>query len=247
MSTIVPTGLFDPSRMLHERSTRDRCSNIRGSVPLSEGFMSEPISFGLCQCCESTYALFARAKPVVINVCHTLWRTIEKIYQIGKYYLTQGFSMIHFVQSRPDSLIPEIYSPQVVYDNSRSESKIKQLWRNLMCCCSYPNLKARVQAENTELSRDIRILTERVASVQKFVDTHPEFAQLAAEPWDQFVRQHYMELPPGLEGLDLSDPINQSYDLSRKKAGLQKILDNYEYFLRLHPNILSAFLSQQSQ
>ena len=116
-----------------------------------------------------------------------------------------------------------------------------------MCCCPYPSLKTELHEENTELRRDIRILTERVASVQKFIDTHPEFAQLAAEPWDQFVRHHYKELPPGLEGLDLSDPINQRYDLSRKRRGLQKILDNYEYFLYLHPQIRSAFLSQQSQ
>ena len=210
--------------------------------------MSEPISFGLRQCCESTYALFARAKPVFINVCHTLWRTIEKIYQIGKYYLAQGFSMIHFVRSRPDSLIPEIYSPQTIRDNSKSASKVKQLWRRLEeYFCPYSIFKVQLQEENTALRRDIRILTERVASVQKFVDTHPEFAQLAAEPWDQFVRQHYMELPPGLEGLDLSNPINQSYDLSRKTRELQNILENYEYFLYLHPQIRGAFLSQQSQ
>ena len=219
------------------------------------GFMSEPISSGLCQCCERTYAHFAQAKPLFINVCHTLWRTIEKIYQIIKRYLIQGFSMIHFVKSRPESLITEIYSPQVIQDNSRSASKVKQLWQSLTgclteCFCPHSPLETELREKIIMLRRDIRILRERVASVQKFVDTHPEFTHLAAEHWDQFVRNLYIELPPGLEGLDLSDPINQSYDLSRKKRELQNILDNYEYFLYLHPQIRSAleqFLPQQSQ
>lgn len=103
------------------------------------------------------------------------------------------------------------------------------------------NITQDLEDQYPLLEKQLEDLTKKIAKLERFISERPHLVTLCQQKWQDF-SPHLVKSGPLEESLDESNPVDRTYILERRILDKQRILDNYTYFLKTHPEVQEALL-----
>ena len=140
---------------------------------------------------------------------------------------------------------------QVEEQSQAQTGQVRRLWE------SFSNFVTQCMPRRYDVVRDMRMLIPllqrevadlkfKIDTIHDFMNSHTALMAECTAAWEKFA-PYVAKMSPGLEGFDLSNPVNQVYALDRRKREFESILENYEYFLKINPKIEEVILHYLQQ
>ncbi len=79
-------------------------------------------------------------------------------------------------------------------------------------------------------------LTNQIAAIERFVNERPDLKSACEKAWQDFV-PHIVKTSSPSADIDPLDPVDQAYVLEMEIRNKERILENYQYFIKLNPQI----------